>query len=34
MKSLLSVVEMQAVRGKGKGNPITCHRKHREGVEI
>jgi hypothetical protein len=30
MKSLLSVLEMQAIRGKGKGNSVTCHRNHRE----
>jgi hypothetical protein len=36
MKSLLAVLEMQTIRGKGKGkgNPVTCHRKHREGVDV
>jgi hypothetical protein len=36
MKSFLAVLEMQTIRGKGKGkcNPVTCHRKHSEGVDV
>lgn len=33
-KSLLAFLEMQGIRGKGKGNLVTCHRKHREGVDV
>jgi hypothetical protein len=34
LKSPLAFLEMQAIRGKGKCNPVTCHRKHREGVDV
>jgi len=34
MKSLLAVSEMQTIRGKGKGHPVTCHRKHSEGLDV
>jgi len=34
LKILLAFLEMQAIRGKGKGNPVKCHRKHREGVDV
>jgi hypothetical protein len=32
VKSLLTVLEMHTIRGKG--NPVTCHRKHREAVDV
>ena len=29
MTSLLPLSELKAIRGEGKGHPVTCHRKHR-----